>query len=124
MGRAFRHHRRLRELGADLRLAADVETNLYRIAQEALHNVVKHAEARTVSVLLSRRDQHAMLVIEDDGRGFLPDAPPPLHGAAGFGLVSMRERATLVGGELEIDSTPGAGTSIFVRVPLPADVAG
>jgi PAS domain S-box-containing protein len=108
----------------DLRLAADVETNLYRIAQEALHNVVKHAEARTVSVLLSRRDQHAMLVIEDDGRGFLPDAPPPLHGAAGFGLVSMRERATLVGGELEIDSTPGAGTSIFVRVPLPADVAG
>ena len=108
----------------DLRLAADVETNLYRIAQEALHNVVKHAEARTVSVLLSRRDQHAMLVIEDDGRGFLPDAPPPLHSAAGFGLVSMRERATLVGGELEIDSTPGAGTSIFVRVPLPADVAG
>ena len=75
-------------------------------------------------MLLSRRDHHAMLVIEDDGRGFLADAPAVPHGAAGFGLVSMRERATLVGGELGIDSTPGAGTSIFVRVPLPADVAG
>ena len=54
----------------EMRLADDVETNLYRIAQEALHNVVKHAQARNVSVLLSRRDSHAMLVIEDDGRGF------------------------------------------------------
>jgi len=102
-----------------MRLADDVETNLYRIAQEALHNVLKHAQARNVSVLLSRRDSHAMLVIEDDGRGFETGAAAP-QSANGFGLVSMRERATLVGGELEIDSTPGAGTSIFVRVPLPA----
>jgi signal transduction histidine kinase len=58
-------------------------------------------------------------VIEDDGRGFETGAAAP-QSANGFGLVSMRERATLVGGELEIDSTPGAGTSIFVRVPLPA----
>ena len=58
----------------DMRLADDVETNLYRIAQEALHNVVKHAQARNVSVLLSRRDHHAMLVIEDDGRGFQPES--------------------------------------------------
>jgi signal transduction histidine kinase len=107
----------------DMRLADDVETNLYRIAQEALHNVVKHAQARNVSVLLSRRDHHAMLAIEDDGRGFQPDAPAAPQGAAGFGLVSMRERATLVGGELEIDSAPGAGTSIVVRVPLPAEPA-
>jgi PAS domain S-box-containing protein len=107
----------------DMRLAADVETNLYRIAQEALHNVVKHAQAGTVSVLLSRRDHHAMLVIEDDGRGFEPEGPAAPQSAAGFGLVSMRERATLVGGELEIDSTPGSGTSIFVRVPLPAGPA-
>ena len=60
----------------DMRLADDVETNLYRIAQEALHNVVKHAQARNVSVLLSRRDQHAMLMIEDDGRGFQTGRPP------------------------------------------------
>ena len=106
----------------EMRLADDVETNLYRIAQEALHNVVKHAQARNVSVLLSRRDSHAMLVIEDDGRGFETGAAAP-QGANGFGLVSMRERATLVGGELEIDSTPGSGTSIFVRVPLPAEGA-
>jgi signal transduction histidine kinase len=106
----------------DMRLADDVETNLYRIAQEALHNVVKHAQARTVSVVLSRRDRHAILVIEDDGRGFETDGPAP-QSATGFGLVSMRERATLVGGELEIDSTPGSGTSIFVRVPLPDDSA-
>ena len=104
----------------DMRLADDVETNLYRIAQEALHNVVKHAQAQNVSVLLSRRDHHAMLVIEDDGRGFQAERPAAPQRAAGFGLVSMRERAKLVGGELEIDSTPGAGTSIFVRVPLPA----
>jgi PAS domain S-box-containing protein len=104
----------------DMRLSPDVETNLYRIAQEALHNVVKHSQARTVSVLLSRRGYYAILVIEDDGRGF-ETAELAAAGGAGFGLVSMRERATLVGGELEIDSTPGAGTSIFVRVPLPAD---
>ncbi|MFI5076775.1 MAG: GAF domain-containing protein, partial [Vicinamibacteria bacterium] len=107
----------------DMRLADDVETNLYRIAQEALHNVVKHAQARNVSVLLSRRDHHAMLMIEDDGRGFQPQRPAAPHRAAGFGLISMRERAMLVGGELEIDSTPGSGTSIFVRVPLPAEGA-
>jgi PAS domain S-box-containing protein len=106
----------------DMRLADDVETNLYRIVQEALHNVVKHAQARTVSVLLSRRDRHAILVIEDDGRGF-ETAEFADPGGAGFGLVSMRERAMLVGGELEIDSTPGAGTSIFVRVPLSLDGA-
>ena len=106
----------------DMRLADDVETNLYRIAQEALHNVVKHAHARTVSVLLSRRGGHAILVIEDDGRGFESAEPAAPPGVAGFGLVSMRERATLVGGELEIDSRPGAGTSIFVRVPLPGVV--
>jgi PAS domain S-box-containing protein len=109
----------------DLRLAPDVEANIYRIAQEALHNVVKHAQAGNVSVLLSCPDDHAMLVIEDDGRGFaaadIPDAP----GASGFGLISMRQRAALAGGRLEIDSTPGVGTAIFVRVPLPAhDVAG
>jgi signal transduction histidine kinase len=104
----------------DMRLGVDVETNLYRITQEALHNVVKHAQARSVSVMLTHRDQHAMLVIEDDGRGFDGMAIADPQGASGFGLVSMRQRATLAGGELEIDSTPGAGTSIFVRVPLPA----
>jgi signal transduction histidine kinase len=66
-----------------------------------------------------------MLVIEDDGRGFATADLPDTLGTSGFGLVSMRERAALAGGRLEIDSTPGVGTAIFVRVPLPAPhVAG
>jgi PAS domain S-box-containing protein len=103
----------------DLRLAPDVETNLYRIVQEALHNVVKHAHAGSVSVLLSCPDHHAVLVIEDDGRGFDAANLATPQGVSGFGLISMRQRAALAGGELEVDSTPGTGTSIFVRVPLP-----
>jgi signal transduction histidine kinase len=106
---------------ADMRLAPDVETNLYRLSQEALHNVVKHAGAQHVSVVLSRHEHHAMLVIEDDGRGFDASGPGQAADDAGFGLISMRERASLVGGHLEIESTPGRGTSIFVRVPIAGD---
>jgi signal transduction histidine kinase len=107
-----------------LRLSRDVETNLYQIAQEALHNVVKHAGAGKVTMLLEHRQRHIILLIEDNGRGFLlpdrrepSDGPPDSHG---FGLVSMRERAQLVGGTLDIDTSPGRGTSIYVRVRLPS----
>jgi signal transduction histidine kinase len=99
----------------DIRLPPEVEANVYRLVQEALHNIVKHAAARHVSVLLSHRAGQAILVIEDDGRGFHVDEPAANRG---LGLISMRERATLVGGEIEIDSAPGRGTSIFVKVPI------
>lgn len=101
-----------------LRLPLDVATNLYGLVQEALHNVAKHAAARHVAVLLQARDHGAVVIVEDDGRGF--DAAQALERCEnhGLGLVSMRERAALCGGTLEIDAAPGHGTTIFVRIPL------
>jgi two-component system, NarL family, sensor histidine kinase DevS len=90
---------------------ADVATALYRIVQEALTNVAKHAQARTVSVLLTRKNGRVALVIEDDGRGFDPDSP-----ADGFGLQGMRERVDLLGGSLQVESRAGAGTTLAVEV--------
>jgi PAS domain S-box-containing protein len=101
----------------DNRLAPEVETALYRIAQEALNNVAKHSRARHVEVLLERRSDCVLLILEDDGVGF-----DQAHNGAtghGFGLVGMQERAALVGASLQIDSTPGEGTTILVRMALP-----
>ncbi len=102
-----------------IRFSSDVETNLYRLAQEALHNAYKHAGASRVSVVLEQRDGHARLLIEDDGRGFDPAEVRREAPARGLGLVSMRERAALMGGELQIESAAGRGTIVQVRVPLP-----
>ncbi len=98
-------------LGAE-RLAEEVETTLYRIVQEALTNVVKHAQARNVTVLLIRRDGSMTAVIEDDGRGFDPGA----LGADGLGFLGMRERVALLDGRLTIESSPGAGTTLVAEV--------
>ncbi|HEX8556765.1 MAG TPA: PAS domain S-box protein [Pyrinomonadaceae bacterium] len=100
------------------RLPPEVETNLYRILQEALQNVHKHAGASRVSVLLERRGGRAVLIVEDNGKGYDPEEEADADGGRGMGLTNMRERAALVGGELEIESAPGAGTTIFVRVPI------
>ena len=100
---------RLRE-----RLPTDVETALYRIVQEALTNIVKHARAREVSVLLIRKDTAVSAVIEDDGRGFSRGG---LSGD-GIGIVGMRERLALIDGTLTIESSPGAGTTLVAEVPL------
>ena len=98
------------------RLSADGEANLYRIAQEALHNVYKHARASVVRVTLSRADGHVQLVIQDDGRGF---SPVDVHQTSigGLGLESMRERASLIGGQFVVRSAFAHGTTITVRVP-------
>jgi len=102
----------------DNRLPEPVETNLYRIAQEALNNVRKHAEARNVSVLLQMKDA-VTLIIEDDGLGFENDAESiDRLTPGGLGLISMQERAALLKGDLEIDSSLGGGTTIRARVPL------
>ena len=101
-----------------LRLPLDVATNLYTLVQEALHNVAKHADARHVGVLLQAQSNQTVLIVEDDGRGFDParvSSNPEKHG---LGLTSMRERAMLCGGTLEIDAAAGRGTTIFVRLPL------
>ena len=101
-----------------LRLPPEVETCLYRIAQEALNNVYKHAQAARVSVVLERRDGDAVLVVEDDGVGFDGADVASWQGDRGIGLVGMRERAALLGGSVEFESAPGKGTTIFARVPV------
>jgi signal transduction histidine kinase len=99
---------------AETRLPSEVETTLYRIVQEALTNVVKHAEATNVSILLMRRDGSMTAVIEDNGRGFEPDAVR----ADSLGLDGIRERAELHDGRLTIETSPGTGTTLVVEVPL------
>ena len=97
------------------RLQQDVETALYRTVQESLTNVVKHARAQSVSVLVSQRNGKVSAVVEDDGIGFEPDSVRE----GGFGLVGMRERLALVGGRLRIESrADGSGTTIAVEVPV------
>jgi signal transduction histidine kinase len=98
----------------DERLPAEVETTLYRIVQEALTNIVKHAEATNVSILLIRRNATATVVIEDDGRGFDPDHVRE----DGAGLLGMRERVELHDGRLTIESVPGSGTTLVAEVPV------
>ncbi|HLM02663.1 MAG TPA: PAS domain-containing sensor histidine kinase [Pyrinomonadaceae bacterium] len=97
------------------RLLPETEINLYRIAQEALNNIAKHARASNVNVLLEKPDHHIVLIVEDDGVGFEPGEKA--NGNKGLGLVGMGERAALIGGSVEIESEEGKGTSIYARVP-------
>ena len=98
------------------RLTGEMETVLYRITQEALTNVAKHANAEHVDILLERRSDHVSLIVEDDGVGF--DVERAFGaGEKGFGLIGMRERAALVAGTLAVESRPGAGATIAVRIP-------
>jgi signal transduction histidine kinase len=96
----------------DARLASETETTLYRIAQEALTNVAKHSRAASVEVILERRGDNVLLVIEDDGVGFEPGEKP----GGGFGLLGMQERAALVGATVEIESAAGRGTTVLLRM--------
>jgi signal transduction histidine kinase len=99
-------------------LPADTELALYRILQEALKNVEKHARARHVTVCLRQR-AFVQLAINDDGIGFDPDHHPvKRNGNAGLGLLGMRERATSVGGTLNIESVRGKGTTVTAQIPL------
>jgi PAS domain S-box-containing protein len=99
----------------DERLTPEIETTMYRLAQEALNNVVKHARADHVDVVLERSSQSVSLIIEDSGIGF--DLSNAETAGNGLGLTGMRERAALVGADLQIESTPGRGTTIIIRTP-------
>jgi signal transduction histidine kinase len=106
---------RFKALGFEaVRLPVDVETSLYRIGQEALTNVVRHAHASNVGILLERSGANVKLFVEDDGIGLAPDL---LERGNQLGLVGMRERAEMLRGSLSIESSPGKGTSIIVEVP-------
>ena len=106
-----------------LRFSQDLETNLYRIAQEALNNIYKHSQATRVEVICEYRVDHVTLIIEDNGQGFDNLAVERAE-EKGMGLIGMRERAALLGGAIEIESHPGNGTTIFVRVPLRSEKKG
>ena len=105
------------------RLPAHVETAVYRIAQEALQNVAKHAEARAARVRLLTRGDTMTLEVEDDGKGFIPAELAGRTGPGGYGLQGMRERAELLGGTLELRSNPGHGTLLRLRFPASAPSA-
>jgi signal transduction histidine kinase len=96
------------------RLPSEVETTLYRIVQESLTNVAKHAGAQEVSILLVRRPGVVSALIEDDGHGFTKED----EGRGGIGLSGMRERLALLDGRLTVESSPGTGTSLIAEVPL------
>lgn len=95
-------------------LCAELELTLYRICQEALTNIEKHAKAKRARVSLGRAHDTIVLQIEDDGQGLTPATAR----SGGLGLVAMRERATLHGGTFDIETRPGGGTSLSVRLPV------
>jgi signal transduction histidine kinase len=101
------------------RFDSTVETICYRIVQEALANIVKHARAKSAGVIVTRRDQEIHIIVEDDGTGFEVSTQESMttdHDH--IGLRGMRERLALIGGSLQIESSVGSGTSLFARIPL------
>ena len=109
----------IEQVGEAPRLPPEMETCLFRVVQEAVNNIVRHAAARNVSILFNLSDRAVTAYIEDDGIGFDPIELTTLsESPRGLGLMSMRERVELVGGALDIDSSPGAGTRIHISVPL------
>jgi two-component system CheB/CheR fusion protein len=102
------------------RLPRVIETTLYRVVQEAMNNVFKHAAAKSVSVSIERRGNMVLAIVEDDGRGFDSDVPPS-NNPARLGIAGMRERAIIAGGRLTLESSSssGGGTTVRLQLPIP-----
>lgn len=109
-------------LALDRRLPPAIETTLYRVLQEAVVNVVRHAAAHRVGIILESTAGTVRMIVEDDGRGLSTDGPDGGIPSRHLGLLGIRERLSLIGGALEIESSPGAGTTLFATVPLRAAV--
>ncbi|HEY6041707.1 MAG TPA: sensor histidine kinase, partial [Anaerolineae bacterium] len=106
--------------GARRRLPPQIETVLYRIAQEALNNTVRHSQAQQATVQLEFGYGVVRLVVQDNGTGFAPSAVMKSRGAErAWGLLGMQERVELVGGKFEVQSAPGQGTCLSVEIPVP-----
>jgi signal transduction histidine kinase len=101
-------------LSDDARLPQEIETTLYRVVQEALTNVVRHAGACHVDVVLERREDVMLVIVEDDGKGFDFSL---VKKQGHLGLLGIQERAEMLGGSLTVESKPGSGTTLFVEVP-------
>jgi signal transduction histidine kinase len=115
--------------GMDRRFSSDVEVCVYRVVQEALTNVARHAEAASCRVTLQRRADSLLVTIEDDGNGIEPARVARSDGAGGVGLVGIRERASRLGGTVRLETGPGRGTRLTIEIPTPAadrlaDIAG
>ena len=106
-------HVSFRAAGVVERLSSNVETVLYRIVQEALTNIVRHAHATQADVVLTIRDGKLIVIVEDDGVGFDPDT---VSTSNHLGLFGMRERTEMINGKLVIESSPGQGTTIMMEV--------
>src|SRR4030065_430786 len=105
-------------MGFEEKLPSQSETEFYRIIQEALNNIAKHAQADRVEISLVRRDSRILASIQDNGKGF--DLDKVLHPESterGFGIIGMEERVSLLGGEIDIQSRPGSGTLIHIEIP-------
>ncbi|MCP4423278.1 MAG: GAF domain-containing sensor histidine kinase [Chloroflexi bacterium] len=112
---------RLEVNGRSRRIQPEIETELFRIAQEALTNVAKHAQADAVTIRLTSNRQTVQLTIQDDGCGFVPNAAASTESASRWGLLGMEERAALVHGTCQIRSKSGAGTMVQVDIPVKMD---
>jgi signal transduction histidine kinase len=110
--------------GLDERFAPEIEAAFYRIVQEALTNVVKHARATTCRVHLHRQAANVMLTLEDDGAGFDPSHPHDEAEPRGLGLIGIRERVRQLGGSVSVESEPGRGTRITAVLPARPRVDG
>ncbi|MGE5344933.1 MAG: ATP-binding protein [Acidithiobacillales bacterium] len=108
--------------GLEERLPVEIETAVFRVVQEALTNVVRHAHAETVLIQMAREEAQLAIEVEDDGRGFDPaSVATPESSGRGLGLLGIRERVELLGGHVTIDSAPGQGTRLALSVPLPKE---
>jgi signal transduction histidine kinase len=110
---------------SDLRLAPEVETAIFRIAQEALANAAKHARARSITMVLQETRGHLRLTVSDNGVGFDPRTPPVVSNdgrQGGMGMRTMRERAAATGISLRIRSRVGRGTTVVVDAPMPSEL--
>jgi signal transduction histidine kinase len=101
--------------GLDGRLPLELETSLYRMVQESLTNIARHAHAKKASILLEKRQRNIRVIVEDNGVGFDPGGVEYNQGS--LGLQGIRERAQLFGGRLTIESQPGQGASLFIEIP-------
>ena len=104
--------------GKDIRLDSLLEIALFRLVQEALNNVAKHAHAANVRVAFEIRDHEARVMVEDDGVGFILERVLNNRSGVNFGLISMKERIDLLGGTMNIDTKPGSGTRILFTMPV------
>jgi signal transduction histidine kinase len=113
-GVAVRAELLLGHAGEDGGLSPEIENTLYRLVQEALNNIVKHARAEYVRLRMAKSGKTIEVVVADDGVGFDPE-----RDRGGFGLLGMRERVEMAGGSLEVDSSPGKGARLRALIPAP-----